>query len=198
MYILYTCNMVSLAASRLVLPLTKVQGPCVRVAPNEVHFADVASLKQIYSVRESYRKSPWYLRFAHARIENMFSTANVDLHRRYRRLLSGPIAESALAAHTPAIRAKVDLAILRMREEMDTRGAADVMKWWFFTASDVIGELAFGESFHALEHGKVCDLNCKHSTVHVTHRSGAENGLSGRPRPAHSPCRITHSLPSCG
>jgi len=42
-----------------------------------------------------------------------------------------------------------------MGEEMKTRGAADVLKWWLFMASDIIGELSFGESFHGLEHGEV-------------------------------------------
>jgi hypothetical protein len=42
-----------------------------------------------------------------------------------------------------------------MDEEMTTRGAVDVFKWCIFTTSDVIGDLAFGESFHSLENGNV-------------------------------------------
>lgn len=42
-----------------------------------------------------------------------------------------------------------------MGEEMKARGAADIFKWWLFMASDIIGELSFGESFHALEQGEV-------------------------------------------
>lgn len=43
-----------------------------------------------------------------------------------------------------------------MRNELETRGVADVFKWWFFMATDIIGELSFGESFRILEMGKVC------------------------------------------
>jgi hypothetical protein len=32
---------------------------------------------------------------------------------------------------------------------------ADVFKWWLFMATDIIGELSFGESFRMLEAGKV-------------------------------------------
>ena len=85
----------------------------------------------------------------------MFSTSNVEVHRRYRRLLSGAISESALRIHVDTIRLRADHAVARMAEEMKTRGAADVSKWWFFMTSDLIGELAFGESFHALERGEV-------------------------------------------
>ncbi len=42
---------------------------------------------------------------------------------------------------------------------MKSRGVADVFKWWTFMATDVIGELSFGESFRMLEHGKVSLLS---------------------------------------
>lgn len=43
---------------------------------------------------------------------------------------------------------------------MKIRGAVDVYKWWMFMATDVIGELSFGESFRMLEYGKVGDASC--------------------------------------
>lgn len=43
-----------------------------------------------------------------------------------------------------------------MRDEGKSRaGVADVHKWFFFMATDVIGELSFGSSFAMLEKGKV-------------------------------------------
>lgn len=47
------------------------------------------------------------------------------------------------------------LAVDRMKEEMKSRGATDVFKWFLFMATDVIGELTFGESFRMLELGEV-------------------------------------------
>lgn len=48
----------------------------------------------------------------------------------------------------------MDLAIQRIGQEMATRGCADVFKWWLFMATDVIGQLSFGESFNMLERGE--------------------------------------------
>lgn len=55
----------------------------------------------------------------------------------------------------PIISSRVHMAIGRIAEEMEKRGAADVFKWWLFMATDVIGELSFGESFRMLEAGEV-------------------------------------------
>ncbi|KAG5913940.1 hypothetical protein E4U53_004744 [Claviceps sorghi] len=54
----------------------------------------------------------------------------------------------------PQISSRVDLAIQRMKEESEVRGAVDVYKWFLFMATDVIGELSFGESFQMLEEKK--------------------------------------------
>lgn len=43
----------------------------------------------------------------------------------------------------------------RIREEaLSPRGVADIYKWIFFMATDIIGELSFGDSFRMLEIGK--------------------------------------------
>lgn len=49
----------------------------------------------------------------------------------------------------------VCLAIDRMPKELDSRGAIDMLKWTMFTATDVIGELTFGDLYHMLVSGDV-------------------------------------------
>lgn len=39
--------------------------------------------------------------------------------------------------------------------ELTDHGVTDVFKWWLFMATDIIGELTFGDSFRMLEIGKV-------------------------------------------
>jgi cytochrome P450 len=136
------------------LTLIYLTGPVVRVSPNEVDFADAAVAKEIYSVKEAYVKAPFYQKLTPPGVFNVFNVSDVTLHRRYRRLLSGAMSESSLKLMYPVIEANVNLAIRNMREEMDKRGAADVFKWWLFMATDVIGELTFGESFRMLEQKK--------------------------------------------
>ncbi|KAK4156089.1 cytochrome P450 [Chaetomidium leptoderma] len=101
-----------------------------------------------------YLKAGFYQKLVPPGVSSVFSVRDTDLHRRYRRLLSGGMSESSLKSMYPAIEANVNLAIQNMREEMEKRGAADVFKWWMFMATDIIGELTFGESFRMLEQKK--------------------------------------------
>lgn len=87
--------------------------------------------------------------------DNVFSTSDYGYHSRHRRLLSGPMSKSSLKSVEPIIKGRVELTIQRMGEEMKSRGCTDVMKWWLFMATDIIGELSFGDSFRMLEIGRV-------------------------------------------
>ncbi|KAM0257669.1 hypothetical protein ACHAQJ_004233 [Trichoderma viride] len=128
-------------------------GPVVRLAPNEVSITDIDAVKKIYNARETFRKTSWY---GHLSVtsENIFNTSRTELHRRLRRLLSGSMSEFSLQAVQPQVQSKIDLMIKRIGEEMERRGAADVIKWFLFMATDVIGELSFGDSFRTLEIGE--------------------------------------------
>lgn len=86
---------------------------------------------------------------------NVFSTRDLDDHARYRRVLSSAMSEASLNNVEQFVQDRADLAIDKIGLEMKTNGAADVMKWWMFFSTDVIGELTFGDSFRMLEQGKV-------------------------------------------
>ncbi|EFY93357.1 cytochrome P450, putative [Metarhizium acridum CQMa 102] len=134
--------------------LHKKFGPYVRIGPNEVSVADLDATKIIYSTKETFRKTIFYRHLTAQSIANIFTTADVDYHRKLRRLMSAQLSESSLKSLLPAITSRVELAIQRMKEDMETRGFADVFKWSLFMTTDVIGELAFGESFQMLEKGE--------------------------------------------
>ena len=91
----------------------------------------------------------------------MFTTGDPHFHSARRRLLASPISDSSLTRMEPIILSRVQMAIDRIAEEMGKRGVADVFKWWLFMATDVIGELSFGESFRMLEAGEVISLVTK-------------------------------------
>lgn len=130
-------------------------GPVVRISPHEVDVLDVPAAKEIHSVKATYAKAPWYRTFATPGTENVFSTTDIEFHRRHRRLLQGPLSETNLKVFHPVVEQRVDLAIQRMKEETKIRGATDVLKWFLFLATDTVGELTFGESFRTLESGEV-------------------------------------------
>lgn len=137
-------------------------GPFVRVGPNEVVVADLDAVKTIYSVKETFRKSIFYEHMVAQPVASVFSTADVDDHRRLRRLMASQMSESNLKWLTPTVLSRAELTIQRMKQEMKTRGLIDVFKWGLFMTTDVIGELSFGESFHMLEKGEVIKLNRHH------------------------------------
>lgn len=134
-----------------IVGLTLFIGPVVRIGPDNVNIMNVEALKTIYGPRENFRKSPFYRLLAVDGQQGLFNTIDVEFHRRHRRLLAGPIADSSLRTFYPVIEAHVALTLTRMKEEMASRGAADVFKWWIFMATDIIGELTFGDSFRMLE-----------------------------------------------
>ncbi|KAJ1299711.1 hypothetical protein OPQ81_005037 [Rhizoctonia solani] len=141
--------------------LHKKYGPIVRVGPEEVDVTDIASVKEIHTVKATYIKSPRFyssFRTPGNYPDNVFNTTNVQYHRQQRKLLSGGFSDASLHAFHPVVEGRITLAIERMMREMETRGVADVFKWWLFMATDVIGELTFGKSFRMLEHGEVLIL----------------------------------------
>ncbi|EQL01619.1 Cytochrome P450 [Ophiocordyceps sinensis CO18] len=134
--------------------LHRQYGPVVRIGPNEVDVTDLDAVRAIYGTKETFRKSDFYRRLVPGGQQSMFSTADVDFHRRHRRLLAGPMSETSLKSVTGQVDARVRLAVDKMGQEMKSRGAVDVSKFWLFMATDVIGELTFGESFRMLELGE--------------------------------------------
>ncbi|PYH44031.1 cytochrome P450 [Aspergillus saccharolyticus JOP 1030-1] len=130
-------------------------GPVVRVSPDEVDICDTSAVKEIHRTGNGYLKSQWYVDLTPRGRESTFSTVNPKFHAAHRRLLSAPISDSTLMTRfEPLIRARVGQAMEGLDKEMAATGAGDVYKWMLFMATDIIGEMSFGESFHMLDSGK--------------------------------------------
>ncbi|KAL4887657.1 cytochrome P450 [Aspergillus karnatakaensis] len=139
---------------RYVHALHQKYGPIVRVAPSIVDIADIPSAREIHRIASPYLKSHWYRLLNRKDGESIFSTTDPEFHRRHRRLLSSPLSDTNLRTLEPLVRSRIQLAIDKMADEAASpRGVADVYKWFFFMATDIIGELSFGDSFRMLERG---------------------------------------------
>lgn len=75
-------------------------------------------------------------------------------HSARRRLFAQNFSNTSLAAFEPQIRDKVETTVAKVKRDMRA-GKADILKWFTFMATDIIGELSFGESFNMLEQEKV-------------------------------------------
>ncbi|RAL12599.1 cytochrome P450, partial [Aspergillus homomorphus CBS 101889] len=135
-------------------------GSVVRVSPNEVDICDSSAVKEIHKAGSGYFKSQWYLDLTPVARQSTFSTVDPKFHAAHRRLLAAPISDSVLMTRfEPLIRSRVGQAMDRIAEEMITTGAGDVYKWLLFMATDIIGEMSFGESFRMLDSGKKSDYS---------------------------------------
>ncbi|KAL2803421.1 cytochrome P450 [Aspergillus granulosus] len=140
---------------RYVHALHEIYGPIVRVSPTEVDVSDIPSAREIHRIASPYMKAPWYRLLNRKDGESIFSTTDPEYHRRHRRLLSSPLSDSNLRTEMePLVQSRINLAIEKMNSEASgPRGVADIYKWFFFMATDIIGELSFGDSFRMLEIG---------------------------------------------
>ena len=133
-----------------------MKGPIVRVGLNSVDAVSLEAVRTIYSTRETFIKhQQFYSALVDRKKESVFSTADVSLHRRHRRLLGASLTESSLRNYEDLVQEKIAMAMQHMKKEKLDRGCVDVMKWWIFFTTDVISELSFGEPFGMLKIGKV-------------------------------------------
>ncbi|KAJ5646046.1 hypothetical protein N7490_002418 [Penicillium lividum] len=129
-------------------------GPIVRTSTTQVDICDIEAAREIHKTNSRYMKSSFYDVLVAKNFQTLFTTTDPKFHSNRRRLLATPISDSSLSKHEPLISSRVHLAVDKIAQEMQKQGFADVFKWWLFMATDVIGELTFGESFHMLENGE--------------------------------------------
>ncbi|KAL0930585.1 cytochrome p450 monooxygenase [Colletotrichum truncatum] len=129
-------------------------GPVVRISPDEVSIADPEGFIAIHRMGSGFNKAKYYQELTGGAKPGIFTMMNPKTHAARRRLFARAFTASSLRENCEAIvRAKVEMATDRIRSEA-IGGSADIHKWWKFMASDVIGQLCFGESFEMLESGK--------------------------------------------
>ncbi|KAF2710597.1 cytochrome P450 [Pleomassaria siparia CBS 279.74] len=139
------------------LELHKKYGHVVRVAPWELSYTDSKALKTIYGHHNP--ATDGYSEFEKDRMEYQKSPNGVYSilaaygpdHGRFRRLLSHSFSEKGMRDMQPRIQSFVQLLVKGLRESAQSGGYTDILEWYNWTTFDMIGDLAFGESFHCLE-----------------------------------------------
>ncbi|KAI0448693.1 trichothecene C-15 hydroxylase [Xylaria acuta] len=132
-----------------VLELHKKYGKIIRIAPDEVSVMDPVAWKE-FSAREfphhmgHYRPS--------TRMPTNITFANREEHARLRRRLNSGFSDRTMGSQEPIIGSYVDLLMKRLNEKCDKGSTALNMRdWYSWTTFDIIGDLAFGESFDCLK-----------------------------------------------
>lgn len=131
-------------------------GTTVRFTPNDVSYITPSAWQTIYghkkSGQPSFQKDKRLYRSALTSADNILLANDAD-HSRHRRLLSHAFSEKALRGQEDILKGYIDLLIHRLSTQTDAGRTVDLVQWYNFTTFDIIGDLAFGESFGCLEGG---------------------------------------------
>jgi cytochrome P450 len=133
----------------------------VRTAPNELSFNSPQSWKDIYGFRQGHKtfiKSDFYDggSFAGRGVHSIVSERDVDAHGQMRRYLSHAFSDRSLTEQEDTISRTIDAWIEGALERGSGKKGFNMGKGFEMMTFDIIGDLAFGETFGGVETGKSC------------------------------------------
>ena len=141
-------------------------GPIIRVSLNELSFASVGSWKGIYGSQSTGKpaivKSEFYEMYGAGFSSSCIgSERDPSKHARMRRLLSPAFSAKNLKDQEDIVGQTIDAFVGRIgRDGPPGSKGLNMTKWYEMVAFDILGEMAFGESFHCIENGKLKNNSC--------------------------------------
>ncbi|KAJ0136936.1 Uncharacterized protein HZ326_20054 [Fusarium oxysporum f. sp. albedinis] len=157
-------SMNALARGKLayaVADLHEQYGHVVRIAPNEISFTEPDAWKDICGHRvgaskgheEMGKYQPFYRCLA--KPTNIINALKHE-HAPLRRQLAHGFSDRIMRAQEPNMNKYIDLLIRRLHEKgtdpiTGQLNPLDMSSWYNYTTFDIIGDLAFGESFDCLQ-----------------------------------------------
>ncbi|CAO3615847.1 unnamed protein product [Cunninghamella blakesleeana] len=128
-------------------------GTIVQVYPNVVSVSDKDMIKQIL-VKDDLQKAPFYDKLQDDGNQTLFNTRDFDFHKQRRRILSPAFSMKYLYSLEPFITSctedlvnKIDKEIIETKDE-ESYGTVDIWSLLARLAFDIIGEVAYNESFN--------------------------------------------------
>ena len=139
----------------------KVEGSVFRVSPNELSFASVKSWRGVYGPWPGqivFPKSTYYDIFGAGFDSGCIGSERDPVqHARMRRFLAPAFSLKALSEQEDIVQQCVDAFVSRLNTaERVTAGGQglNMTVWYEMLAFDILGEMAFGETFHCIEDGR--------------------------------------------
>jgi cytochrome P450 len=127
-------------------------GEAVRFSPNMVSFITAQAWKDIYG--HGHKQLPKRIFKVKGRPSDII-IANDEDHTRFRKALSHAFSEKGLRDQEPLMKVYIDLMIEKLKDVASSNQPTDMVKWYNLTTFDIIGDLAFGESFDGLKDNKI-------------------------------------------
>ncbi|RYP13362.1 hypothetical protein DL765_006903 [Monosporascus sp. GIB2] len=140
--------------------LHRKYGAVVRVSPKELSFASVESYEDIYGLpragRQHFVKSDFYDIYGSAyKTGCIGSERDPGTHAQKKRNLAAAFTARALAAQEDIVQQYLDTFVEKIGP-LSTKNAKglNITKWFEMATFDILGEMAFGESFGCLAEEK--------------------------------------------
>ncbi|KAF5007928.1 hypothetical protein FDECE_5844 [Fusarium decemcellulare] len=151
----YVRMCISGQSHRTILQLHQKYGPIVRIGPNDLSMNHPDAMKDLRGHRKTgtgeNSKDPILGQF---NADNIIGADRLN-HQRFRRALARGFSNQAMLDQEPIITAYVDTFVQRLHQECEGGAKSlDMAQWFNFTTFDIIGDLAFGESFGCLDNRK--------------------------------------------
>lgn len=90
---------------------------------------------------------------AHGSASNIINS-NAQYHFRFRKTMQPAFSDKALKEQESLVSSHVGLLVQRLRECGASGQYTNMVEWYAFTTFDIIGDLAYGQSFDGLREGK--------------------------------------------
>ncbi|KAI8144337.1 cytochrome P450 [Fennellomyces sp. T-0311] len=154
-------------------------GSLVRLGPSRVSVSDKRMLRQIL-LKDDFPKGPMYTRLQRKNTPTLFNTRNKAFHKQRRRVISPAFSvkylnslETYMLSTAEAFIRRIDSDIEKTKDE-NGYGVVDIWILLQYLALDIIGETAFGKTFHMLEGNdhlvpRTISKNMRASSYLVTH-----------------------------
>jgi cytochrome P450 len=135
-------------------------GYAVRTQPNAVSFAHPDAWRDIQGPRPNsggkpYLKDSTWWRSMSSASQSIANAIEHDTHARIRKTLAPAFTLRALKEQEPLLQTGVALLIQKFQEKVTnldgTSDSFDIIPWFNFTAFDIFGDIAFGETFDCLQ-----------------------------------------------
>ncbi|KAK8876904.1 cytochrome p450 3a17 [Apiospora arundinis] len=133
--------------------LHRKYGPIVRIGPDRLAIEGSISWPEVYGIRstsdqDEFSKIP---DFAIPNDHLALLGANRENHRRQRRQMNHAFSSAALHEQEAVIMQYIDKFMDKITERAKRGEALNIVDWLNFTTFDIIGDLAFADSFHSLD-----------------------------------------------
>lgn len=141
---------------KYLLDLHETYGNVVRTGPNRVIIGGIEEARDVLKNLDFPKSQVYGFLKGAGQPDNMFITAEKNLHRKLRRLVSPAFSTTYIASLEPYMMQVVHSLVKKVDEaaQAESRNQVDLMQLVGNLAMDVVGETIYGQSFGMIESGR--------------------------------------------